>query len=188
MRLEASRLGNACRFTCHVLETSTKILHCLRPCRTVDTKSIEYRRGLNWCRTVFARYSITSQPIKNRKVVRFSDGQKALVAATLLASTRSRPYRIVPLIDRNEQTIRDTAFVWGVRTRPFGWRGIWHVMHRGRRHLLSTGQRTNSIFPLRKLADLRSIDLSATRTYLVFIAVYSPDSAIHGCNRTCDAS
>jgi hypothetical protein len=38
-------------------------------------------------------------------------------------------------------------------------------------HLLSTGQRTKSIFPRRKSADLRSTEESATRAYLVCNAV-----------------
>ena len=89
--LQASRFSDAGRLTRHVLETSTEILHHLRPCRTVDTKSIEYRRGISRRRTSFASHGVARQPIQDRQVVRFGHCQKALVAATLLALTRPRP-------------------------------------------------------------------------------------------------
>ena len=42
--LETSCLSDACGLIRHVLKTSSETLHHLRPSRTVDTKSIEYRR------------------------------------------------------------------------------------------------------------------------------------------------
>ena len=88
--LQASRFSDAGRLASHILEASTEILHHLRPCRTVDTKSIEYRRGISRRRTSFASHSVTSQPIQDRQVVCFGHCQKALIAATLLASTWPR--------------------------------------------------------------------------------------------------
>ena len=61
--LQASRFSDARRLARHVLETSSEILHYLRPCRTVDTKSIEYRRRISRRRTSFASYGAASQPI-----------------------------------------------------------------------------------------------------------------------------
>ena len=81
--LQASRFSDAGGLARHVLKTSSKILHHLRPCRTVDTKSIEYRRRISRRRTSFASHSVASQPIQDRQVVCFGHCQKALVAATL---------------------------------------------------------------------------------------------------------
>ena len=83
---------------------------------------------------------------------------------------------------------RDTAFVRAVREYPFGWKASGLAMDRGLLHLLSTGQRTESMFPRRKPADWRSTEESATRAYLVFCAVRNSDSVTPGCSRICDVS